>query len=95
MPTPACGAGEICKLEESLGNTKTLKTGFDRARKAAGMPHVHFHDLRHSTASLLVQAGIDLHTICKRFGHSTTKMSERYAHIKVEQQMKALKKVFG
>lgn len=72
-----------------------LKTGFQRARKAAGMEHVNFHDLRHSTASLLAHAGVDLHTISKILGHSTTKMSERYAHIKVDQQRAALEKVFG
>lgn len=76
-------------------NFEGLKTGFARAREAAGMKHVHFHDLRHSTASLLAHAGVDLHTISKILGHSTTRMSERYAHIKVDQQRKALIKVFG
>lgn len=71
-----------------------VKSGFQRARKAAGMEHVHFHDLRHSTASLLVQAGVDLHTISKILGHSTTKMTERYAHLEVDQQHAALSKVF-
>jgi integrase len=72
-----------------------LKSGFVRAREAAGMNHVHFHDLRHSTASLLAHAGVDLHTISKILGHSTTRMSERYAHIKVDKQRSALEKVFG
>lgn len=76
-------------------NFEGLKTGFARAREAAGMKHVHFHDLRHSTASLLAHAGVDLHTISKILGHSTTRMSERYAHIKVDQQRKALSRVFG
>jgi integrase len=76
-------------------NIEGLKSGFRRAREAAGMPHVHFHDLRHSTASLLAHAGVDLHTISKILGHSTTRMSERYAHIKVDKQRDALNKVFG
>lgn len=76
-------------------NFEGLKTGFDRARKAAGMPHVHFHDLRHSTASMMVRNGADLHTISKVLGHSTTRMSERYAHVQVDQQRDALKKAFG
>jgi integrase len=76
-------------------NFEGLKTGFQRARKAANMEHVNFHDLRHSTASLLAQNGVDLHTISKILGHSTTKMSERYAHLKVDQQREALSKVFG
>lgn len=76
-------------------NFEGLKSGFRRAREAAGMPHVHFHDLRHSTASLLANAGEDLHTISKILGHSTTRMSERYSHIKVDKQRDALNKVFG
>lgn len=75
-------------------NEEGLKSGFRRARESAGVPHVHFHDLRHSTASLLVQSGVDLYTVSKILGHSTTKMSERYAHIQVEQQRDALKKAF-
>lgn len=76
-------------------NFEGLKTGFVRAREAADMKHVTFHDLRHSTASLLAHAGVDLHTISKILGHSTTRMSERYAHIKVDKQRAALDKVFG
>lgn len=76
-------------------NFEGLKSGFARARLAAGMPHVHFHDLRHSTASMLAHEGVDLHTISKILGHSTTRMSERYAHIKVDKQRDALAKVFG
>lgn len=72
-----------------------LKSGFARARKAVDMEYVNFHDLRHSTASLLAHAGVDLHTISKILGHSTTRMSERYAHIKVDKQRDALEKVFG
>jgi integrase len=72
-----------------------IKSGFQRARKAANMEHVNFHDLRHSTASLLAQAGVDLHTISKILGHTTTRMSERYAHVQVDQQRDALDKIFG
>lgn len=71
-----------------------IKSGFQRARKSADMEHVNFHDLRHSTASLLIKKGVPLEIIRKILGHSTTKMTERYAHIEVEQQAKALKKAF-
>ncbi|WP_342781884.1 tyrosine-type recombinase/integrase [Verticiella sediminum] len=33
-----------------------------RIRARAGLPHVHFHDLRHSTASELINAGVDLYS---------------------------------
>lgn len=76
-------------------NFEGLKSGFQRARKAVNMEHVNFHDLRHSTASLLANAGVDLHTISKILGHSSTRMSERYSHIKVDKQRDALNKIFG
>ena len=52
------------------------------ASAAAGIePAVHFHCLRHTHASLLVQAGAPLTVVSKQLGHSSTKMSERYAHL--------------
>lgn len=59
------------------------------------MAHVHFHDIRHSTASLMAHNGTDLLTVNRILGHSTTKMSERYAHIQADKQRDALKKAFG
>lgn len=70
-----------------------LKSGFARGRLAAGMPHVHFHDLRHSCASILVAEGENLYTISKILGHSTITTTQRYAHIEVSQQRTALDKL--
>jgi integrase len=71
-----------------------LKSGFRRAREAAGMPHVHFHDLRHSCATILLAAKADLYTVAKVLGHSTIKVTERYAHHQVEAQRQALNAAF-
>lgn len=75
-------------------NAEGLKSGFRRAREAAGMPHAHFHDLRHSCASILLASGADLYTIAKILGHSTVKMTERYAHMEVNAQRDALARAF-
>lgn len=72
-----------------------LKTGFRRAREAAGMPAIHFHDLRHSCATILLASGADLYTVAKVLGHSTIKMTERYAHHQIDAQRKALDNAFG
>ncbi len=71
-------------------NYEGLKTGFRRAREAAGMPHVHFHDLRHSCASIMLSVGVDLYTISKILGHSNVRTTERYAHLQVKAQREAL-----
>lgn len=70
-----------------------VKSGFRRAREAAGMPHVHFHDLRHSCATILLALGADLHTVRDILGHTSVKTTERYAHTMVQPQREALEKL--
>lgn len=53
------------------------------ACKAARIePDISFHELRHTYASLLAQAGADLLTISKLLGHADTRITSRhYAHL--------------
>jgi integrase len=70
-----------------------VKSGFRRAREAAGMPHVHFHDLRHSCATILLGLGAELHTVREILGHTSVKTTERYAHVMLGPQREALNKL--
>ena len=54
---------------------------FERAKAKAKITDFHWHDLRHTTASHLAMAGVDLYTIKDLLGHSTITMTERYAHL--------------
>jgi integrase len=50
--------------------------------RAIGMPDITFHALRHTHASQLIAAGIDVVTISKRLGHSSPKITLGvYAHL--------------
>lgn len=53
------------------------------ACEAAGItPAVSFHELRHSFASQLAQAGVDILTISKLLGHADTRVTTKhYAHL--------------
>ena len=42
---------------------------------------LHFHSLRHSFASLLVQKGVSLYHVQKLLGHSSARVTEVYAHL--------------
>lgn len=58
----------------------TLRRHFRLAKKLAGIDRrFRFHDLRHTAGSKLASAGVSLQIISKILGHSTARMSERYA----------------
>lgn len=71
----------------------TFAAAYHRARVRAGLPHIHFHDLRHSTASELVNAGVDLYTVGQVLGHKDPRSTKRYAHLSTETKAAALAKV--
>lgn len=48
----------------------------------AELPPMRFHDLRHSSATLLLLAGLDIKTIAARLGHSNPRqLLQTYAHV--------------
>lgn len=59
---------------------KDVKTSFKRAVKRAGIPHITFHKLRHTTASRLNEAGVDIVTIQQILDHADVKTTMRYTH---------------
>jgi integrase len=58
-----------------------LKKGFKKAvREAELHGNLRFHDLRHTFATRLVQAGVDIITVQHLLGHARISMTARYAH---------------
>lgn len=57
---------------------------WDAARQRAGMPELRVHDLRHSFASFLVNAGRSLYEVQELLGHADVKTTSRYAHLSRE-----------
>lgn len=79
-----------------LPNPKTKKPyvsffySWDTARRQAGLPEVRVHDLRHSTASFLVNSGRSLYEVQKILGHTQIKTTQRYAHLSQETLLEAV-----
>ena len=57
-----------------------LRRRVERARHAAGLRPLRFHDLRHTYGSLLVAGGVDLASVKAAMGHSRITTTERYLH---------------
>jgi site-specific recombinase XerD len=57
-----------------------LRRSFRLALKKAKIDDFHFHDLRHTFATRLVHAGVDLYKVQRLLGHKSPVMTQRYAH---------------
>lgn len=56
------------------------RTAFKNACSTASIKNLRFHDLRHTFASRLILAGVDLIAVSKLLGHSSIQMTARYSH---------------
>lgn len=55
---------------------------FQAMLTTAGLPHVRFHDLRHTAATLLLAQGVDARTIMETLGHSQISLTlNTYSHV--------------
>lgn len=59
-----------------------VNRALDEALENAGLPHVRVHDLRHTTASLLLEAGVHPKVVQDLLGHSTIQLTlDTYSHV--------------
>ena len=50
---------------------------FGRIVRNAGLPHMRFHDLRHTHGSLLIKEGVPVKVVSERLGHAQTRTRSR------------------
>jgi integrase len=85
----ALGAGKLPvdalvfpTIEGALQAPSDASRGWGLVADALGMPEITFHGLRHTHASQLIDAGVDIVTISKRLGHASPDVTLRvYAHL--------------
>jgi len=74
-------------------NVKEIKRSFQSACKKAGLPKLRIHDLRHTAASRMIEAGINVVDVCEILGHSDLKITMRYCHASIENRRQAIEKL--
>jgi integrase len=68
---------------------------FEASVKKAGIPRFTWHCLRHTFASRLVMADVDLRTVQELMGHKTIQMTCRYAHLGPQHRLAAVQRLCG
>jgi integrase len=74
---------------------KGYKHWFSPAIRKAGIRDFTWYCLRHSFASRLVMAGVDLRTVADLMGHKTIQMTMRYAHLAPAHKLAAVERIVG
>jgi len=83
----ACGKGYtdndyVCKWDDGRPLEPDYVTSrFNRFLKEQGLDHIRFHDLRHSSASLLINEGFTLKEVQEWLGQASAASTEIYSHM--------------
>lgn len=70
-----------------------LRTPWESALKRAGIEDFHWHDLRHSFASMAAMTGASLPELAALLGHKTLSMVQRYSHLSPQHTASLAEKV--
>jgi integrase len=77
----------------SLGgpiDARNLLRNFKQLLRDAGLPAIRFHDLRHTAASLMLNAGIPVIVVSRRLGHARASITlDVYGHLIPSMQSEA------
>ena len=66
---------------------------FEDAIREAGLKNFTWYDLRHTFASRLVMAGVDLRTVAESMGHKRIQMAMRYGYLAPQHKLVAVEKL--
>jgi integrase len=77
------------------GPLRTIMPQWQRLRRAAAIPDVRIHDLRHSFASTAINGGVSLILIGRLLGHALPETTARYAHLEDRTVSEAAARVSG
>ena len=86
--------GQPCVFLNRFGQQlKSPREWFDGVVRKAKLNDFTWHCIRHTFASRLVMAGVDLRTVQELMGHKTISMTVRYAHLAPEHQLAAVQRL--
>ncbi|MCR5149840.1 MAG: site-specific integrase [Clostridiales bacterium] len=77
-----------------IRDTTAVTRRLHRIQDRAGLPRIRFHDLRHTFATLTLEAGVDVKTVSQMFGHTDAGFTTNtYMHVTDDMQKNAANKM--
>ncbi|GAC1656448.1 MAG: site-specific integrase [Ktedonobacteraceae bacterium] len=81
----------FCNIYGGFWDPANLLTSFGKLLKDAGLPHMRFHDLRHSTATILLTMGVHPKVVQELLGHTNISLTmDTYSHVLPSMQRDAM-----
>ena len=83
-----------CNDKGELLSQQTLPKILKAILKAADVPYRSVHSFRHTFATNLIQAGVDVKVVSQLLGHSSVKITyDTYVHMWVDRAIEAVKRI--
>ena len=84
----------FCHHDGSPRDPDTVTSQFGQAVGRSGVRRIRLHDVRHTHATLLLEAGVDISVVSRRLGHADVGFTARvYAHVTARLQLDAAAKL--
>ncbi|HOX59634.1 MAG TPA: site-specific integrase [Verrucomicrobiota bacterium] len=90
-----CPASPWVFADQAGARLLSVSRSFNSACRDAGIVDFHIHDLRHTCAAWLVQAGVPLLEVSSLLRHYSIEMTQRYAHLSPDQARNAVNRLEG
>ncbi|MGQ4548260.1 tyrosine-type recombinase/integrase [Dermabacteraceae bacterium P13077] len=97
-PRPAAATHDLLFRREDGGPlypSRDLKRWRMLLKQAGVARNVRLHDARHTAATLMLEAGVELHVIQQILGHSSAAMTQHYSHVSLELARAAMTRLAG
>lgn len=86
-------SGYVFPSPKTGGRLVDIKKKFNEACETAGIEDFRFHDLRHTAATRLADAGVNVIVIAEILGHGDIRTTKRYSHAMEEAKREAVEKL--
>jgi integrase len=100
LPVPAFRYKQTSASEDVSGTgydptkpMKTWRTAWRSLKRAAGLPKLRFHDLRHTSITKFAEANVADHVLMSISGHLSPEMIRHYSHIRSQAKRAAVNSI--